>query len=95
MVSEARTCYVRSRKFQGRCKTARNCNTACKHEGFLNGHCKGYKRRCICTTKCHKNPSSGGGSSGGGEHNPPEGGGDFNPPLIGSPIGGDLPPPLI
>lgn len=52
MVAEARTCESKSQKFKGACVSDRNCASVCQTERFPGGHCRGFRRRCFCTTHC-------------------------------------------
>ncbi|KAL6998912.1 hypothetical protein U1Q18_000079 [Sarracenia purpurea var. burkii] len=95
MMSEARTCYLKSRKFKGRCTSNNNCHVACKQEGFLGGRCKGVKQRCICRAKCPKRTPPGGGGGGGGGGGDGGGGGGSDGGGSNPPFGGDTPPSLV
>ncbi|KMT10448.1 hypothetical protein BVRB_5g115750 [Beta vulgaris subsp. vulgaris] len=53
-VAEARTCVTPSHRFRGICVSKRNCESACNSEGFPDGNCKGFRRRCICNRPCAK-----------------------------------------
>ncbi|KQK23833.1 defensin Ec-AMP-D1 [Brachypodium distachyon] len=53
MVAEARTCESRSHRFRGPCMRASNCRNVCKTEGFQDGKCRGFRRRCFCVSQCH------------------------------------------
>ncbi|CAA0819991.1 Defensin-like protein 6 [Striga hermonthica] len=58
---EARTCYIRSRKYRGSCylkRHAGNCKTICKKEKYSGGVCKGG--RCTCWKKCAGSSEVGG-----------------------------------
>ncbi|KAK7411417.1 hypothetical protein VNO78_02850 [Psophocarpus tetragonolobus] len=50
--SEARICNALSHKFRGLCYSSRNCAHVCNTEGFPNGECKGFRRRCFCSRNC-------------------------------------------
>ncbi|KAK3199027.1 hypothetical protein Dsin_022442 [Dipteronia sinensis] len=52
MVAEARTCESHSHKFKGTCISKSNCAHVCQTEGFPDGHCRGFRRRCFCRKKC-------------------------------------------
>ncbi|KAL6645271.1 hypothetical protein ACP70R_016879 [Stipagrostis hirtigluma subsp. patula] len=52
-VAEARTCESQSHKFRGPCVRRANCANVCRTEGFQGGKCRGFRRRCFCTTHCH------------------------------------------
>ncbi|MBA0641143.1 hypothetical protein Goklo_025725 [Gossypium klotzschianum] len=45
-------CESRSNAFKGLCLRDNNCDIACKTEGFPNGGCKGFIRKCVCTKPC-------------------------------------------
>ncbi|KMT10449.1 hypothetical protein BVRB_5g115760 [Beta vulgaris subsp. vulgaris] len=51
-VAEARTCDAPSHSFKGICTRKRNCESVCNSEGFADGDCKGFRRRCICNRPC-------------------------------------------
>ncbi|CAD6342423.1 unnamed protein product [Miscanthus lutarioriparius] len=51
-VAEARTCQSQSHKFRGPCVRRANCANVCRTEGFPDGKCRGFRRRCFCTTRC-------------------------------------------
>ncbi|XP_065880489.1 defensin Ec-AMP-D2-like [Euphorbia lathyris] len=51
-VAEARTCESQSHRFKGSCVSKSNCASVCQTEGFRGGHCRGFRRRCFCTTHC-------------------------------------------
>ncbi|XP_047084015.1 defensin Ec-AMP-D2-like isoform X1 [Lolium rigidum] len=53
MVAEARTCQSQSHRFRGPCVRRSNCANVCRTEGFPDGKCRGFRRRCFCTTHCH------------------------------------------
>nr|AFE88173.1 g-thionin [Panax ginseng] len=50
--AEGRTCESQSHKFKGTCASGTNCANVCKTEGFPGGKCRGFRRRCFCTTHC-------------------------------------------
>ncbi|KAI9185873.1 hypothetical protein LWI28_011473 [Acer negundo] len=52
MVAEARTCESQSHKFKGTCISKSNCAHVCQTEGFPDGNCRGFRRRCFCSKKC-------------------------------------------
>ncbi|KAI4357297.1 hypothetical protein L6164_001256 [Bauhinia variegata] len=52
MVAEARTCDSQSHRFKGACVSDTNCASVCKTEGFPDGHCRGFRRRCFCKKPC-------------------------------------------
>nr|KJB11911.1 hypothetical protein B456_002G029500 [Gossypium raimondii] len=45
-------CESRSNAFKGLCLRDNNCDIVCKTEGFPNGGCKGFIRKCVCTKPC-------------------------------------------
>ncbi|XP_021801014.1 defensin Ec-AMP-D1-like [Prunus avium] len=49
---KSRTCESLSMKFKGLCFRSNHCADTCKKEGFLEGKCVGFRRRCTCTKKC-------------------------------------------
>ena len=53
VVAEARTCESQSHRFKGPCVRRSNCANVCKTEGFPDGKCRGFRRRCYCTKQCH------------------------------------------
>ncbi|MFQ6620983.1 hypothetical protein Gotur_001721 [Gossypium turneri] len=51
--AEAKTCEAQSSKFKGMCMSSTNCASVCKSEpGFDGGHCRGFRRQCVCTKPC-------------------------------------------
>ncbi|XP_076905007.1 defensin SD2 [Bidens hawaiensis] len=52
MMVEARSCESQSHKFKGTCLSGTNCGNVCQSEGFPNGRCRGFRRRCFCTKPC-------------------------------------------
>ncbi|XP_052205581.1 defensin-like protein [Diospyros lotus] len=52
MVAEARTCESQSHRFRGTCVSNSNCANVCQTEGFPDGNCRGFRRRCFCTKPC-------------------------------------------
>ncbi|CAN0865122.1 Defensin SD2 [Linum grandiflorum] len=52
MVAEARTCLSQSHKFKGPCSRDSNCASVCAGEGFSDGDCQGFRRRCFCKRSC-------------------------------------------
>nr|GEY49775.1 hypothetical protein [Tanacetum cinerariifolium] len=52
MVVEARTCESPSHEFKGPCVSDHNCGLVCKNEGFTDGSCRGFHKRCFCTKNC-------------------------------------------
>ncbi|WVZ55322.1 hypothetical protein U9M48_005995 [Paspalum notatum var. saurae] len=52
-VAEARTCQSQSHRFRGPCVRRENCANVCRTEGFPDGKCRGFRRRCFCLTHCH------------------------------------------
>nr|XP_043634389.1 defensin SD2-like [Erigeron canadensis] len=53
MVVEGRTCETQSHLFRGPCMSNTNCGNVCRTEGFSDGHCRGFRRRCYCTKECN------------------------------------------
>ncbi|KAF0911053.1 hypothetical protein E2562_005440 [Oryza meyeriana var. granulata] len=51
-MAEARTCESQSHRFKGPCVRKSNCANVCSTEGFPDGHCRGFRRRCFCTRPC-------------------------------------------
>lgn len=49
---EAAVCEARSQFFKGLCFKSDNCVSICENEGYITGHCKGFRRRCICSKDC-------------------------------------------
>ncbi|CAH8322759.1 unnamed protein product [Eruca vesicaria subsp. sativa] len=49
---EARMCETSSQLFNGLCLSTTNCANICQNEGFPNGDCQGFRRRCICNRPC-------------------------------------------
>ncbi|KAG8502202.1 hypothetical protein CXB51_002170 [Gossypium anomalum] len=45
-------CESPSNVFKGLCLRDDNCDIVCKTEGFPNGDCKGFLRKCVCTKPC-------------------------------------------
>ncbi|XP_028752588.1 defensin-like protein [Neltuma alba] len=52
MVAEARMCESASQRFRGICVRSSNCASVCQSEGFADGHCRGFRRRCLCRKQC-------------------------------------------
>ncbi|XP_028793533.1 defensin-like protein [Neltuma alba] len=52
MAAEARTCESQSHRFKGTCLSKSNCASVCQTEGFPDGHCSGFRRRCFCDKPC-------------------------------------------
>ncbi|KZV14638.1 hypothetical protein F511_42150 [Dorcoceras hygrometricum] len=52
MVGEARICESRSFRFRGPCVRDTNCASVCRSEGFPDGDCRGFRRRCFCRRPC-------------------------------------------
>ncbi|CAD5315959.1 unnamed protein product [Arabidopsis thaliana] len=44
---EARTCETSSNLFNGPCLSSSNCANVCHNEGFSDGDCRGFRRRCF------------------------------------------------
>ncbi|KAL1226397.1 Defensin-like protein 5 [Cardamine amara subsp. amara] len=49
---EARTCQSSSQLFSGPCLSTSNCANVCHNEGFTDGDCRGFRRRCFCNKPC-------------------------------------------
>ncbi|KAK9155615.1 hypothetical protein Sjap_003095 [Stephania japonica] len=49
---EGRMCESASGKFKGPCGRDSNCASICQTEHFTDGHCEGFRRRCICRKPC-------------------------------------------
>ncbi|KAG8498720.1 hypothetical protein CXB51_005052 [Gossypium anomalum] len=49
---EGRKCESPSHKFKGMCMNRDNCATVCQTEGYEDGKCEGFRRRCICIKPC-------------------------------------------
>nr|DAD43928.1 TPA_asm: hypothetical protein HUJ06_002158 [Nelumbo nucifera] len=49
---DAKMCKTPSRQFRGLCLIGRNCDNVCRGEGFPDGDCDGFRRRCICSRPC-------------------------------------------
>ncbi|KAL4334038.1 hypothetical protein GQ457_07G010990 [Hibiscus cannabinus] len=45
-------CERPSTLFKGLCMSDLNCETLCNSEGFTDGECEGFRRRCICAKPC-------------------------------------------
>ncbi|KAL4319674.1 hypothetical protein GQ457_18G014820 [Hibiscus cannabinus] len=45
-------CERPSNKFKGLCMSDLDCETLCTSEGFTDGECQGFRRRCICKKPC-------------------------------------------
>ncbi|ESQ51782.1 hypothetical protein EUTSA_v10017942mg [Eutrema salsugineum] len=52
MVQGQQICEARSINFRGMCMKWRNCQRVCMSEGFPDGRCAGFIRRCICRKPC-------------------------------------------
>ncbi|KAK4261637.1 hypothetical protein QN277_004603 [Acacia crassicarpa] len=52
MGAEARTCESQSHRFKGACASKSNCASVCQTEGFPDGDCRGFRRRCFCSKPC-------------------------------------------
>ncbi|PIN07346.1 Glutathione dehydrogenase (ascorbate) [Handroanthus impetiginosus] len=48
----ARTCESPSFTFRGPCIIDHNCKAVCVTEGFTDGDCEGFRRRCFCRKPC-------------------------------------------
>ncbi|KAH6790695.1 low-molecular-weight cysteine-rich 75 [Perilla frutescens var. frutescens] len=47
-----RKCESPSSTFRGLCLKYSNCKQVCISEGFTDGECKGFRRRCYCSKSC-------------------------------------------
>lgn len=45
-------CEAESTYFFGMCLKWRNCSEVCITEGFVEGRCQGFFRKCICRKPC-------------------------------------------
>ncbi|MBA0641145.1 hypothetical protein Goklo_025727 [Gossypium klotzschianum] len=52
VVDGDKICESPSNAFKGLCLRDDNCDIVCKTEGFPNGDCKGFLRKCVCTKPC-------------------------------------------
>ncbi|XP_019198214.1 PREDICTED: defensin D2-like [Ipomoea nil] len=52
LMAEARKCETPSAKYKGLCGRKSNCAAVCLTEGFPDGECRGFRRRCICNKPC-------------------------------------------
>ncbi|CAL9241925.1 unnamed protein product [Arabidopsis halleri] len=52
MVEGQQMCETQSINFKGMCTKWRNCQRVCMSEGFPDGRCKGFIRKCICRKPC-------------------------------------------
>ncbi|KAL3851016.1 hypothetical protein ACJIZ3_012898 [Penstemon smallii] len=48
----ARSCEAASATFRGPCLVDRDCQIICMNEGFSDGDCQGFLRRCFCKKPC-------------------------------------------
>ncbi|CAN6813463.1 unnamed protein product [Brassica oleracea var. botrytis] len=55
MVQGQQMCEAKSINFTGMCLKCRNCKQICISEGFPDGRCKGFMRKCICGKPCMLN----------------------------------------
>ncbi|KMT10453.1 hypothetical protein BVRB_5g115800 [Beta vulgaris subsp. vulgaris] len=51
-VAEGRMCTNPSKTYKGPCVSDTNCESVCQSEGFPQGNCHGFRRRCICGKPC-------------------------------------------
>ncbi|PIN07347.1 hypothetical protein CDL12_20085 [Handroanthus impetiginosus] len=49
---EGRNCESQSHGFKGQCWSDHNCGLVCRNEGFQDGRCRGFRKRCFCTRPC-------------------------------------------
>ncbi|CAN6976480.1 unnamed protein product [Brassica rapa subsp. trilocularis] len=52
MVQGQQMCEAKSINFKGMCLKWRNCKQVCISEGFPDGRCKGFVRKCVCRKPC-------------------------------------------
>ncbi|KMZ56195.1 Defensin-like protein 4 [Zostera marina] len=50
--AKTRTCMSQSHSFKGVCASKSNCKHVCHTEGFPEGDCRGFRRRCFCVRPC-------------------------------------------
>ncbi|CAM8979334.1 unnamed protein product [Rhodiola kirilowii] len=50
--AKPRVCQSASHGFHGPCMRDHNCALVCRNEGFSNGECNGFRRRCFCSKLC-------------------------------------------
>ncbi|KAL7130583.1 hypothetical protein ABFS83_13G143900 [Erythranthe nasuta] len=50
--AKGRTCESQSFNFRGPCVIDHNCKAVCESEGFTDGDCQGFRRRCFCRKPC-------------------------------------------
>ncbi|KAL0731647.1 hypothetical protein Bca4012_027741 [Brassica carinata] len=55
MVRGQQMCETNSMDFKGMCLKWRNCKQVCISEGFPDGRCKGFIRKCVCRKPCFMN----------------------------------------
>ncbi|CAN6968767.1 unnamed protein product, partial [Brassica oleracea var. botrytis] len=55
MVQGQQMCEAKSINFTGMCLKCRNCKQICISEGFPDGRCKGFMRKCIYGKPCMLN----------------------------------------
>ncbi|MFS7937892.1 putative knottin, scorpion toxin [Helianthus anomalus] len=49
-VTEAKMCESTGRLAS--CAFDRDCSHSCEKDGFIDGHCDGIRRRCVCRKAC-------------------------------------------
>uniref|UniRef100_A0A0D3CCJ6 Knottins-like domain-containing protein n=1 Tax=Brassica oleracea var. oleracea TaxID=109376 RepID=A0A0D3CCJ6_BRAOL len=52
LVQGQQMCEAKSITFKGMCLKWRNCKQVCISEGFPEGRCKGFVRKCVCRKPC-------------------------------------------
>ncbi|TYJ48002.1 hypothetical protein E1A91_A01G031200v1 [Gossypium mustelinum] len=52
VADDDKICKYPSNAFKGLYLRDDNCGIVCKTEGFPNGDCKGFLRKCVCTKPC-------------------------------------------
>ncbi|KAG7638158.1 Knottin scorpion toxin-like superfamily [Arabidopsis thaliana x Arabidopsis arenosa] len=57
MVEGQQMCEAKSLDWKGMCLKWRNCRQVCISEGFTDGRCKGFTRKCICSKPCFVLPN--------------------------------------
>ncbi|KAL0704974.1 hypothetical protein Bca4012_071399 [Brassica carinata] len=52
LVQGQQMCEAKSINFKGMCLKWKNCKHVCISEGFPEGRCKGFVRKCVCRKPC-------------------------------------------
>ncbi|KAL0695207.1 hypothetical protein Bca4012_062387 [Brassica carinata] len=55
LVQGQQMCEANSIDFRGMCWKWRNCKQVCISEGFPDGRCEGFIRKCVCRKPCFLN----------------------------------------